>query len=335
MDGTTLDIADETQGSVFLAESHRAWGPTVSYEGFAASEHAIAALPWLRSQSCTLILREASGTPVSSLQLLALRALVENREVWLGGLRRIVTPEPLRRRGYASALLRMTCDLLRRERISGVYLFSDADPSSSRHRGFEGAEVLGFESLEIPVIEAPLALLPSLPPDAGVSVRPMAPSDATAVANLHRRAAEGAPFWLLRDEEQWRALRAMASQRLALRSGGEVRLCDLILEDGSEIAGYLLAQMCKEVCEILEFALARHDPAGLGSLLAGLRQQASTQGVTQVAALWPPGRCGDLAARFFQPGPQRDVLLLASFDARLVPERITRHSPGFWLTDRI
>jgi hypothetical protein len=271
------------------------------------------------------LLRDASGAPVSSLQLLAVRALADDREIWLGGLRRIVTPEPLRRHGYGSALLRATCALLRREHVAGAYLFSDFESACFRQ--------LGFESVEVPVVET---LLESLPSERGSSVRPMLPSDAAAVTGLHRRAAAGASFWFLRDEDQWEVVRELAVERLALRSGAEARALDLVLEEGSEILGYLLALTSGEACHLLEFGLARREGAWLERLLAGLRREAAARGAVHLLASWPPGPWGDLAAAFLSPLPQREGFWrIASLDPRFVPARIGREGRGLWSTDRI
>lgn len=325
MEPTTLDIYAVPSRPVFLADRQRSWGSGLPPDRFEETEVAVESHPWFRRQARTLILRDAAGENVSALQLLAVRALVEGEETWLGVIRRIVTPERLRRRGFASALLRGTLDLLRREGIRGACLWSDIDPAFFQR--------FGFDAIETPAVETDIGALPSASGE-GSSVRAMRSEDGAAVRAIHRAAASGASFWFLRDEDQWDFQRVVARQRVLGKTGADPAACDLILEEGTGILGYLLALTHGSVAELLEFGLARREGAWLERLLGSLKREASARGVVRLAASWPPGPWGDLAAAFLRPSPRREgVWMVASLDPRLETQRIGREGRGFWLSD--
>jgi hypothetical protein len=162
----------------------------------------------------------------------------------------------------------------------------------------------------------------------------MRPEDADAVRSIHRSAATGASFWFLRDPDQWDFQRAVVRQRAMGRTGSDPAGCDLILEEGAGILGYLLAQTDGSGAELLEFGLVRREAAWLERLLASFRLEASARGAARLTASWPPGPWGDLGSAFLPPSPRREAFwMVASLDPRLGTQRIGREGRGFWLSD--
>jgi hypothetical protein len=122
--------------------------------------------------------------------------------MWLRGARlraagigSVATHPDYRRRGLATALLRDTLALLRRD---------------GYHLSFLGSEVaaafyerLGWRIIRQPSHGAPAAEAAALPDRPGLTIRAFAPSDLTAVARIHARATHGRTGAVARSLRYW------------------------------------------------------------------------------------------------------------------------------------
>jgi predicted N-acetyltransferase YhbS len=322
MNGIYLDVAGPEVLEFFAQDLHRSYGPGRSYASFAEEmaeslEHA-----WARDFARVLVLRDERGNYLSSLQLHAVRALRGEKEIWVGGITELVTPERLRGQGHASALLRLTLDVLAQEDVEGAFTWCGGDTRLFTH--------LGFRDLPVDLLQAPLQSIPD-EPRGSLTVREIRSDDWPAIREVHHRCGIGQPLWLLRDEQRWDYL----LRRWMRRSAAGPMLGRVALA-GDSVVGYLLSQIETGRLRVLEFGLSSPDPRILGRMLASARASAEVAGCSIVLATRPPGRWGVLLETFLgtvsrAPGH----FLVASVGEAFHPEKGSDSLRGYWEIDRI
>jgi predicted N-acetyltransferase YhbS len=139
---------------------------------------------------------EVDGAVVGYLRIFDRRMWLRGACLRAAGIGSVATHPDYRRRGLATALLRDTLGLLRRE---------------GYHLSFLGTEVaaafyerLGWRMVRQPSHGAPAAEAAALPDHpAGVTIRPFAPSDLATVARIYDRAIRGRTGAVVRSLRYW------------------------------------------------------------------------------------------------------------------------------------
>jgi len=145
---------------------------------------------------------DVDGAVVGYLRIFDRRMWLRGARLRAAGIGSVATHPDYRRRGLATALLRDTLALLRRE---------------GYHLSFLGTEVaapfyerLGWRIVRQPSHGAPAAEAArlyggqaALPERPGLTIRPFAPSDLTAVARIHARATRGRTGAVARSLRYW------------------------------------------------------------------------------------------------------------------------------------
>jgi GNAT superfamily N-acetyltransferase len=138
---------------------------------------------------------EVDGAVVGYLRIFDRRMWLRGTRLRAAGIGSVGTHPDYRRRGLATALLRDTLALLRRE---------------GYHLSFLGSEVaaafyerLGWRIVRQPSHGAPAAEAARLPERQGLTIQPFAPSDLTAVARIHARATRGRTGAVARSLRYW------------------------------------------------------------------------------------------------------------------------------------
>jgi predicted N-acetyltransferase YhbS len=212
-----------------------------------------------------------------------------DRRMWLRGARlraagigSVGTHPDYRHRGLATALLRDTLAILRREGYHLSFLGSEVAPSFY--------ERLGWRVVRQPSHGAPTAEAAALPVgQAGLTIRPFAPSDLTTVARIHARATRGRTGAVARSLRYW----SDHMSWVADDAGGF-----LVAMDGRGIAAFVRSRSERWASTLM--VLDAHCRAGaeayLTPLLGTLGRYAVSQGLKGIQASLPEGH--PLAAAF-------------------------------------
>jgi ribosomal protein S18 acetylase RimI-like enzyme len=138
---------------------------------------------------------EVDGAVVGYLHIFDRRMWLRGARLRAAGIGSVATHPDYRRRGLATALLRDTLVLLRREGFHLSFLGSEVAPAFY--------ERLGWRIVRQPSHGAPAAEAARLPERPGLTIRPFAPSDLTAVARIHARATRGRTGAVARSLRYW------------------------------------------------------------------------------------------------------------------------------------
>lgn len=299
----------------------------MSLEEYRAYQRALADHPHTRRAIRTLVLHDPDGAPLSHLRLHAVRGLAGSEEIVLGGMAMVITPEPIRGRGYAGLLVEATIDLLRREEVDGAYLFSDIDPSFY--------ERFGFRTAAATEVEEAVEVLPERGPE-GVTVRAAVPEDLPAMRGIHERAGEGEAFWLLREPDRWEFLLARPQLRARHTLGSDQHRIHRIAERNGGVAAYALGAVEGGRLWIDEIGMDRPDQELADALLASFRSAGEAMSAERWSAPWPPGRFESIfASRFASVPRQEGILMVAALSSRLDLDAVVADARGFWETDHI
>lgn len=329
MESVYLDTGDREAFDAFLPAHHKEWGHGIAIDAYRSCLSERLEHQWAKRRVRNLVLRAEDGSFLSSLRLYGARALHRGKEIWLGGIAEVLTPEELRGRGHAGRLLHLTLGLLAREGVDGAYLFSDIDPAFYAHHGFR---TVGSRRVDTPLDRLPHSRAGE------IGVRPRRPADWDAIRRIHLAAGAGEPLWFLREEDQWGYL--LGRWPLWARYDPRYRIVELdcVAEQRGRIAGYAiaLAEIEEQTLVLLEFGMESPDEALFISLLADLKRRASDLGCRRFAAPWPPGEWGALFRDRFEEIARSDgILMLASLSPRFDLDDATGRESGYWETDHV
>lgn len=277
--------------------------------------------PWARDSVRRLVLRDGHGRHLSYLELHAIRALHLDREIWLGGVSRLVTAEGHRGQGNAGALLRLTLNLLQNEGVAGALLWTEIGSRFFERYGFR---VVGTWGVDVALDEI------GAHAGGGFGIRAMEDGDRLAVESIHRAGGSGEPLWLLRDRNRWDYL----SWRVR-HDPGVGRVLERVVTSGTRVVGYAICRIEGERLGLLEFGLEERDPRPLLALIAHLRDDALSDGCVRFVSPWPPGGWGSLFDPLFHPVTEQRPLMIVSLGEGLDVEALTNGMHGYWETDRI
>lgn len=143
------------------------------------------------------------------------------------GIGAVFTPEPLRGRGYASAMLAMALDEARKAGVDFVFLFSDIHPQFYKELGF----------VELP--SRSMSLRADALPASRVDVQPIGERDWSGVRACFDAMERERDFALLRPPAVWNWLR-LRMMHSAERSQGQI--VNLAVRKGRTVAAYVLGR---------------------------------------------------------------------------------------------
>ncbi len=304
-----------------LPHSRTLWAGARSFEEYVAEFHATASSAWGKRRFRTVGLR-IDGKLVASCKRYQRVLRCGERTYGAAGIGAVFTPEELRGRGYATALIAAFLDAERAAGTDLVYLFSDIHPIFY--------EKLGFAVLPSRTISLRADMLSS----ARVDVVALGASDLTAVRRIFAALDARRPFAFARTPLDWEWQRLRAASR---EHAGQ--LVQIGVRRGRSLAVYVSGRRvpAADAFVLDEFAYAHDDDApAIQPLL-----RAAAGDLRTVRGWLPPAvardalprgavraRTGALAMVLPLSGPFR-----AAFRARASERRVT--ADPCWSTDHI
>jgi hypothetical protein len=319
MSGLYLDGGGPLEREAFLVRLHRQSGFGGSLDEYRARIEALDAHPYAARAIRDLVLRNDQDTAIAGLRLTAIHSLHEDREIWIGGISRLVTRESTGAEESASRIVEMTLALLADEQVDGATIFANGDPRFLRDLGFE---VVGGEGIDVDLVDLDGRSAPR------VTVRPLILTDGPDMRRIHERSGAGEPLWMLRDAERWDYLLRAAALRGS--KSDPVSLVQLACERDGRLIGYAIANPQVPVLDLLDLGLEDPDDAVLGALLASLYAEGRTRGCERMRTPLLPGATGRLLRTRFRPASLRDGLfLVAALDERLDLRAVVEGCGGY------
>jgi predicted N-acetyltransferase YhbS len=230
-----------------LPQSSALWAGARSFDEYAGEFLATANSGWGKRRFRTLGLR-VSGELVASCKRYERALRCGERTYKAAGIGAVFTPEELRGRGYATALLGAFLDAERDAGTDLTYLFSDIHPVFY--------ERLGFVALPSRTIALRADALPS----ERIAVAALRDADTTAVRRAFAALDAQRPFAFVRTplDWEWQRLRAASREHAA-------QLVHLGVRRGRALAAYVAGRRipAADAFVVDELAFARDDDARL------------------------------------------------------------------------
>ena len=313
--------ADEYVRDV-LPHSERLWAGDRDFEQYVAEFRATASSAWGRRRFRTLGLR-IDGELVASCKRYARVLRAGDRTFEAAGIGAVFTPEELRGRGYATAMLGAFLDAERANGTDLAYLFSDIRPTFYEHLGF----------LRLP--SRTITLRADTLPSERIAIVALGDADEAAVRRTFESGEARRPLAFARTplDWEWQRLRAASHEH----AGQPIRFG---LRRGRTLAAYVTGRRVPSADAFVldEFAYARDDDAR--TIPALLRAAAGD--LRKVQGWLPPaGARGALprgAVRTRRDAIAMVVPLSAAFRAAWTPARTaasTTDADPLWSTDHI
>jgi predicted N-acetyltransferase YhbS len=238
-------IAADDYAREVLPHSRKLWARERSFEEYAAEFHATASSAWGKRRFRTVGLR-LDGMLVASCKRYERVLRCGERTYAAAGIGAVFTPEELRGRGYATALIAAFLDAERAAGTDLVYLFSDVHPVFY--------EKLGFAALPSRTISLRADMLSST----RVDVVGLGASDLTAMRRVFAALDARRPFAFARTPLDWEWQRLYAHSR---EHAGQ--LVQIGVRRGRGLAAYVSGRRvpAADAFVLDEFAYARDDDA--------------------------------------------------------------------------
>jgi GNAT superfamily N-acetyltransferase len=243
-DTIRLEVVDPVEyAREVLPHSQALWAGARTFEEYVAEFHATASSGWGRRRFRTLGLRDA-GVLAASCKRYERALRCGARTYQAAGIGAVFTPDALRGRGYATALLGAVLDAERTAGTDLAYLFSDIHPAFY--------EKLGFVALASRSIVLRADLL-----DAGrVEVAVLGDRDQPAMRRVFAALDAQRPFAFVRTPLDWEWQRLRTASRE--HTGGTVLLG---VRRGRSLAAYVAGRRIPSADAVVvdEFAFARDE----------------------------------------------------------------------------
>ncbi len=307
MSGLYLDGGGPLEREAFLVRLHRQSGFGGPLEEYRARIEALDEHPYVARAIRDLVLRNDRDAAIAGLRLTAIHSLHMDREIWIGGISRLVAREGSAAEASLSRIVEMTLALLADEQVDGATIFANGHPRFLRDLGFE---VVGGEGIDVDLDDLDGRAAP------GVTVRPLGLTDGPDMRRIHERSGAGEPLWMLRDAERWDyLLRTTMVWGAKSDPGSLVQLA--CVRDG-RLVGYAIAGPHAPVLDLLDLGLEDPDDALLATLLASLCAEGRVRGCARMRTPLLPGAVGRMLRTRFRPSSLREgFFLVAALDERL------------------
>jgi predicted N-acetyltransferase YhbS len=279
-------IAPDDYVRAVLPQTAALWAGARTFDEYVAEFRATAASAWGKRRFRTVGLR-VDGELVASCKRYERALRCGERTYKAAGIGAVFTPEPLRGRGYATALIAAFLDAERAAGTDLAYLFSDLHPAFYAK--------LGFATL----LSRAISLRADMLSPERIDIVSLGVGDATAVRRVFAALEARRPYAFVRTPLDWEWQRLRASSRE--HTGGLVQLG---VRRGRALAAYVTGRRvpAADAFVIDEFAYARDADAG------------AIQPLLRAAA-------GDLRTvrGWLPPAPGRDALRRGAVRARTTP----------------
>jgi GNAT superfamily N-acetyltransferase len=261
-----------------LDESHDIWSDGLTRQAYARFNVAQTRTPWGSRHLRRCALLDSQGNVLSSAKRYDLRARLDGREIAVVGLGAVFTPDRMRGRGHARALVEQIIADAAGEGAELALLFSEIDPVFY--------EAMGF--VAIPRRER--LIRPKEKPGAPmILMRAGEERDIPAVAALAEAMASSHRFGLVPTEDSIRF--SLSKKRLlaGFLPPGALSVEFYIVEEGAGAVAFAILTVTSEDV-ILEMCGDR-DPSGarVGALLQVLRARTPAEAAPKLSCFLPAG----------------------------------------------
>jgi predicted N-acetyltransferase YhbS len=314
-------LAAEDYVREVLPQSSALWAGARTFDEYAAEFRATANSAWGKRRFRTLGLR-ASGELVASCKRYARVLRCGERTYAAAGIGAVFTPEALRGRGYATALLGALLDAERDAGTDLAYLFSDIHPAFYQRLGF------------VALPSRTIALRADALPAERVEVAALGDADATSMRRLFGALDARRPFAFARTplDWEWQRLRAASREHAA-------QLVRLGVRRGRALAAYVTGRRvpAADAFVVDELAFAREDDAALIAPLL----RASAGDLRTVRGWLPPAVARDALPRGAVRERKDAIAMVLPLSARFratLRARVTdrrENADPCWSTDHI
>ena len=297
-----------------LQESHALWGAGLSVPDYVGMWEEMAECRWARSWYSWRALVDDDGRVLTSLKLYRPAVRLGETNGRAAAIGAVFTPRALRRRGYASTLIRETLDEAARRGDTSALLFSDI--GTGYYRAF------GFTALPCEDALGSIAGAAARAPR-GVTLRSMTIEDLELVSDAQRASCASRPLAILRDRDHWEFLLLRAATFFRRLDGSGLERRFMIASDGARPIGYLVAVLGPGEWNLREAEAFDGDPDTLARVFHAGAAEANALSATTVwgwipRTVWPLVSAWRLRA---QPR-QRAIPMVRSLDGRELPGQI-------------
>jgi GNAT superfamily N-acetyltransferase len=271
-----LVIAEGALLDQILDNTYPVWNDGLTRAAYGQWNNAQMKTPWGRQNLQRFALLDDSGRLLASAKRYKLDVRLDGRDGWMAGIGAVFTPEPLRGRGHATAIIQT---IVERERSAGALL---ASLFSEIGAGFY--ERLGFRPVPIDEVTVSVKRAGGSP---AMLVRSGDERDLRNVAALHATRTADVRFALRRDP----ALVAYALSKKRLFAGlgppGLRQFEFFVAEEGASAVAYVVLSENANGWTLEE--AGDRDPAGarIGALLQVLVAREPAHRTPLIRAWWP------------------------------------------------
>jgi GNAT superfamily N-acetyltransferase len=260
-----------------LDDTYPVWNEGLSRQAYGQWNSAQLRTPWGRDHLHRFALLDQRGDVLASAKRYRHDVRLGDRNGWMCGIGAVFTPEPHRRRGYASALIERMLDDASREGALVAGLFSEI--------GTTFYERLGFSRVPMDEVTVHVTRAKGSP---AMLVRTGVDRDYPSICAIHAARSSEASFALRRDPDALHY--AIAKKRLfaGLSPAGSRQIEFFVAEEGATAVAYVVLSQ-NQFGWTLEEAGDR-DPAGarLGAILQVLVAREPSTELPLIRAWWPP-----------------------------------------------
>jgi ribosomal protein S18 acetylase RimI-like enzyme len=289
--------ADSAQLDGILDETYPIWGEGLSLSAYRSWNRGQMATRWGRNHLRRLVLTD-SGAVLASAKRYDFEALVGSEIVAVMGIGAVFTPEALRGRGHARALVDLMIRDAEARGCRYALLFSEI--------GAAYYESMGFRTLPRAMQSVETVRKPGPP---ATFVRSGETTDLTEIADINRRYRDDASFGLVRSPELIEFSFSRRRLQAGLGPAGRRTVEFFVSEEGHRPVAYVFITrgpggMVLEEC-------GDRDPAGVrvGSMLQVLASRAPAE-TPQIMTTWLPPGLRPPQVKILGETPAREIMMI-------------------------
>jgi GNAT superfamily N-acetyltransferase len=261
-------------------ESHVLWGAGLSRDDYLALWSDIGRTAWAAKHARFYVWADERDRVLSSMKIYRPRVRLHGKISRPAVLGAIFTPARLRRRGFATAMVREALENARREGTRLALLFSDI--GTSFYTGF------GFRPLPAEEQWASLRRLRLAGGDEGWTLRQGRDEDIRAIRRAHDEFTAGRPLAVMRDAEHWDFLRVRAQSFFSRLRDRRIRQLCRVAHHRGEFVGYLVSVEGHGEWNVREVGAVGGDPSRIADVLRLGARCARRSGLERLYGWLPP-----------------------------------------------
>ncbi len=271
-----LTVADAARLEQILDDTYPIWGEGLSRSGYGAWNRAQMATRWGRDHLSRVVLTDGDLRLASAKRYdFVIRA--GDERVPAVGIGAVFTPEAMRGRGHARALIELMLEDAAERGCRCALLFSEIGPAYY--------EALGFRVVPRTLVSLDVIRKPGAP---ATFVRSGDAADLPMIAEISARYAEGAAFALDRSAELIEFFMTRRRLRAGLGPAGLRQVEFFVAEEGHRAVAYVF--MTRGPGGVVLEECGDRDPTGarIGSMLQVLAGRAPAESAVSMTAWLPP-----------------------------------------------